>query len=175
MVTSLFFADVSILLMTSSKIRQKTEIVIVSERKVVEKWFTTQCFCCGKLSSKKHIWPHDTDVTSRDVIWRDFQILRKKKCWRQQKWYLSGHLNIFFWREFTKTKKMRGEPFLHDFLFRHSDDFRFWRIFDDVSKKMLTSAKNNDVTMLQVIKKLNLDVVLHFCQVVCKMAKNWLF
>ena len=37
---------------------------------------------------------------------------------------------------------------------------------------MLTSAKNNDVTMLQVVKKLNLDVVLHFCQVVCKMAKK---
>ena len=52
-------------------------------------------------------------------------------------------------------------PILSDFWWRQQENA-------DVSKQ-------NVVTMLQVIKKLRLDVVLPFCQAVFKMTKNWLF
>ena len=134
-----------------------------------------------RYGGEKHfrqVWRHDTDVTSRDVIWRHFQILSKKSA-DVSKNSTSQVTEMYFSEEsFPRLKKWGVNQFSTTFrsdTMTISDFVGFCRIFDDVSKKMLTSAKNNDVTMLQVIKKLSLDVVLHFCQAVFKMAKNWLF
>ena len=124
------------------------------------------------------VWWKSDVVTSRDVIWRHFQILSKKSA-DVSKNSTSQVTKMYFSDEsFPRLKKWGVNQFSTTFCsdtMTISDFVGFCLIFVEVSKKMLTSAKNNDVTMLQVIKKLILDVVLHFCQAVFKMAKNWLF
>ena len=123
------------------------------------------------------VWSHDANVASRDVIWRHFQILSEKSA-DVSKNSTSQVTEMYFSEEsFPRLKKWGVNRFSTTFrsdIKTISDFVWFCRIFDDVSKKM-PSAQNNDATMLQVIKKLSLDVVLHFCQAVFKMAKNWLF
>ena len=88
-------------------------------------------------------WRH---VTSHDVILQKIAKILLKKCWRQQKILGMGPPVLIFYLELSITFHLVGQPTFYDYWFTFNHPYSggtdFELFFDDVVKKVLTSAKN---------------------------------